>query len=61
MAKLYYDLNIHSSLSPCASDDMTPGNIVAMATVKDLDVIALTDHNSCNNLAAFLKFAKGII
>ena len=58
MAKLYYDLHIHSSLSPCASDDMTPGNIVTMATVKDLDVIALTDHNSCKNVPAFLQLAK---
>lgn len=58
MARLYYDLHIHSSLSPCAADNMTPGNIVGMAAVKDLDVIALTDHNSCKNLPAFMEFAK---
>lgn len=31
---------------------MTPGNIVGMAAVKGLDVIALTDHNSCKNCPA---------
>ena len=36
---------------------MTPGNIVGMAALKGLDVIALTDHNSCKNCPAFLKLA----
>ena len=49
MIPLYYDLHIHSCLSPCGDDDMTPANIVGMAAVKGLDVIALTDHNSCRN------------
>jgi PHP family Zn ribbon phosphoesterase len=31
---------------------MTPGNLVGMAKVKGLDVIALTDHNSCQNCPA---------
>ncbi len=58
MTRLYYDLHIHSCLSPCAADDMTPGNIIGMAKVKGLDVVALTDHNSCRNLPAFMEFAK---
>lgn len=37
---------------------MTPGNIVGMALLKGLDVIALTDHNSCRNCPAFLKAAQ---
>jgi len=37
---------------------MTPGNIVGMAVVKQLDVIALTDHNSCKNCPAFLNIAE---
>ncbi|MDO5479206.1 MAG: histidinol-phosphatase, partial [Clostridia bacterium] len=28
--KLYYDLHIHSALSPCGDNDMTPNNIVNM-------------------------------
>lgn len=31
---------------------MTPANIVGMAAIKGLDVIALTDHNSCKNCPA---------
>lgn len=37
---------------------MTPGNIVGMAAIKGLDVIALTDHNSCKNCPAFLRIAE---
>ncbi|MDO4272295.1 MAG: PHP domain-containing protein [Eubacteriales bacterium] len=58
MIPLYYDLHIHSCLSPCGDDDMTPGNIVGMAAVKGLDVIALTDHNSCRNCPAALEHGK---
>ena len=52
MIPLFYDLHIHSCLSPCGDDDMTPANLVGMAAVKGLDVIALTDHNSCANCPA---------
>lgn len=58
MGKLYYDFHVHSCLSPCAEDDMTPGNIIGMALVKNLDIIALTDHNTCKNVSAFMKIAK---
>ena len=54
---LSYDLHIHSCLSPCGDDDMTPENIAGMATVIGLDVIALTDHNSCKNCPALAKAA----
>ncbi|MEG0354198.1 MAG: PHP domain-containing protein [Lachnospiraceae bacterium] len=54
MIPLYYDLHLHSCLSPCGDDDMTPANIVGMAAVKGLDVIAITDHNSCKNCPAAL-------
>ncbi len=58
MTKLYYDLHIHSCLSPCAEDDMTPSNIVRMAVIKGLDIIALTDHNSLRNVPAFMSIAN---
>lgn len=48
--KLACDLHIHSCLSPCADEDMTPANICGMAHLKGLDVIAVTDHNSARNL-----------
>ena len=58
MAELYYDLHIHSCLSPCGDDDMTPANITGMAVIKGLDVIAVTDHNSCKNCPAVLAAAR---
>ena len=58
MSKYYYDLHIHSCLSPCADDDMTPNNIAGMATLKGLNLIALTDHNSCKNCPAFFDACK---
>lgn len=57
MLKLSYDLHIHSCLSPCGDEDMTPGNIVGMSALKGLDVIAVTDHNSCKNCPAVLALA----
>lgn len=50
--KIYADLHIHSCLSPCADMDMTPWNICAMAKLKGLQAIAVTDHNSSRNLPA---------
>ena len=55
--KLYYDLHIHSALSPCGDMDMTPNNIVNMSIIKGLDMIAVTDHNSCGNVRAVMEVA----
>ena len=59
--KLWYDLHIHSCLSPCGDNDMTPNNIVNMALLKGLDVIAVADHNSCGNVRSVMKVADGNI
>ncbi len=59
--KLYYDLHIHSALSPCGDEDMTPNNIVNMAMLKGLDLIAVTDHNSAANVRSVASAAKGKI
>ena len=53
-----YDFHIHSALSPCAEDEMTPNNIVNMAVLNGLDIIAVADHNSPTNLPAFEKCAR---
>ena len=58
MIPISYDMHIHSCLSPCGDDDMTPGNIVGMASLLGLDAIALTDHNTSKNCPAFLKMAE---
>ena len=55
--RAYYDFHIHSALSPCADEDMTPNNIVNMARLKGLSMIAVTDHNSCGNLRAVMQVA----
>ncbi|MDR0855961.1 MAG: PHP domain-containing protein [Clostridiales bacterium] len=46
------DLHIHTALSPCADDDMTPNNIIGMSVLNGLSVVAITDHNSCRNVRA---------
>lgn len=63
MRKFYYDLHIHSCLSPCGDDENTPNNIAGFACLAELDVVALTDHNTCRNCPAFFEAAQryGII
>ena len=56
--KYYYDLHLHSCLSPCGSEDMTPANLAAMCALAGLDIVALTDHNTCGNCAAFCRAAE---
>ncbi len=57
MSRYSYDLHIHSCLSPCGDEDMTPNNIVNMARLLGLQVIAVTDHNSIGNAAAVMRVA----
>ncbi len=58
MNRYYYDLHLHSCLSPCAEDDMTPANIAGMGSLCGLQLMALTDHNSCGNCRAFLEACR---
>ena len=53
--KLYYDFHIHSCLSPCGDDNAFPADIAGMAKLNGLDMVALTDHNSCKNCPAFFE------
>ncbi|SJZ91111.1 PHP domain-containing protein [Anaerorhabdus furcosa] len=50
---MFYDFHIHSCLSPCSNNDMTPNNIAQMAKIKGLDYIAICDHNSLRQQPAF--------
>ncbi|MBR5472463.1 MAG: PHP domain-containing protein [Clostridia bacterium] len=63
MNRYYYDLHIHSCLSPCGDDDNTPNNVAGMASLCGLNIVALTDHNTCDNCPAFFEAARryGII
>lgn len=58
MLNVSYDLHLHSCLSPCGDDLMTPANIAGMAYIKQLDVIALTDHNSSKNCEPTIKHGE---
>jgi len=49
------DLHIHSCLSPCGDDEMRPRALVNQAVAKGLDMIAICDHNSAENTAAFIS------
>ena len=52
------DLHMHTALSPCASEQMTPPAIVAAALEAGLDMIAVSDHNSSGNVAAVQRAAE---
>ncbi len=54
----YADLHIHSSLSPCAEDDMVPPNVIGILKRLDFKIFSITDHNSCGNVGAFCTAAK---
>ena len=56
--RLYYDFHLHSCLSPCGSEEMTPYNLVNMAAINEQNVIALTDHNTCLNCPAAVEAGK---
>jgi hypothetical protein len=57
---MFYDLHIHSCLSPCAEDEMTPSNICNMALIKGLDLIAVADHNSTRQQPAMDEVSRRI-
>lgn len=56
--RLFYDLHLHSCLSPCGDGEMTPRNLANMAALCGLEVVALTDHNTVKNCPAFLRAAE---
>ena len=63
MPSLRYDLHIHSCLSPCGEEEMTPNNIIGMAQILELDAIAVADHNTAKNLPAVMELgqASGVL
>ncbi len=63
MRRYYYDLHLHSCLSPCGDNDSTPNSIAGIAKLSGLELVALTDHNTSKNCPAFFEAAEryGII
>ena len=56
--KYFYDLHIHSCLSPCGDIDMTPHSIAGMSYINGLDIIAVADHNTARNVRAVSHAAE---
>lgn len=57
------DLHIHTCLSPCAELSMTPRGIVGKAASLGINMIAVCDHNSAENVSVTrdLALKKGIL
>ena len=51
------DLHIHTCLSPCAELDMSPKAVVRKSVERGLDIIAVCDHNSAENVEASIRAA----
>lgn len=51
------DLHIHTCLSPCAELDMSPKAVVGKSVERGLDIIAICDHNSAENVEASIRAA----
>ncbi len=58
MSRYYYDLHVHSCLSPCGDADNTPNNLAGMAFLNGVRIMALTDHNTSRNCPAFFSAAR---
>jgi 3',5'-nucleoside bisphosphate phosphatase len=57
MKSFHTDLHIHTKLSPCGSEEMTPRAIAAAAHAAGLEIIAICDHNCCRNASAVMDAA----
>jgi predicted metal-dependent phosphoesterase TrpH len=53
------EFHIHTVLSPCAAVEMIPPLIIEKALAKNINLIAITDHNAIDNVEAVLLAAAG--
>ena len=58
MRLFWADLHIHTALSPCAENEMTPPAIVQAAKAKGLEIIGICDHNSAENVLSVIEAGK---
>lgn len=58
MESYRYDLHVHSALSPCAENDMTPVTVVGKAMLDGLDFVAIADHNAIDSVQVALAAGK---
>ena len=52
------DLHIHTCLSPCSDWEMSPKKIVTKSIAEKLDIIAICDHNSAENVQVALGLGE---
>ena len=55
MRRVFTDFHVHSCLSPCGDDSMTPALAAGLLKLAGYDVAALTDHNAVGNCPAFFR------
>jgi len=52
------DLHIHTCLSPCGSLEMSPRTVVREAKKRGIEIIAVCDHNSAENVLPVQRVGK---
>ena len=55
-----FDLHIHTALSACAENIMSPGQILSRAKDAGLDMMAITDHNASANVSVSIRFGENL-
>jgi len=51
------DLHVHTALSPCAAEEMTPPAILLQAERRGIRVVGVVDHSTARNAQAVLEAA----
>ncbi len=59
MRDYWVDLHIHTVLSPCGELEMGAPEIVDAVRSAGIDIVAISDHNSCDNFPAVAACAAG--
>ncbi|MEG1642070.1 MAG: PHP domain-containing protein [Synergistaceae bacterium] len=57
----WVDLHIHTVLSPCGELEMGAPEIVQKAIEQKIDIIGISDHNTCENYPALCECAQNKI
>lgn len=53
-----FDLHIHSALSACAENGLSPGRLVDRASQAGITLLALTDHNASANVSPTVEAGR---
>lgn len=49
------DLHVHTCLSPCGDWEMTPQRIIKRARERNIDILAICDHNTSKNVRPIVE------